>query len=90
MKHWADILPEGVMYELHYEEMVQHQEIETLKLLSACHLESDDACFQFQKSKNVTITASQAQVRKPMYASSMGAAEPYKENLQVLTDILAR
>jgi len=90
MKHWADILPEGVMYEFNYEEMVQHQEIETLKLLSACHLESDDACFQFQKSKNVTITASQAQVRKPMYASSMGAAEPYKENLQVLTDILAR
>ncbi|MDQ6995188.1 MAG: sulfotransferase, partial [Mariprofundaceae bacterium] len=37
MKHWADILPEGVLYELNYEEMVQHQDIETLSLLNACH-----------------------------------------------------
>ncbi|MDQ6995563.1 MAG: sulfotransferase, partial [Mariprofundaceae bacterium] len=90
MKHWADILPECVLYELNYEEMVQHQDIETLSLLNACHLEADDACFHFEKSNNVTITASQAQVRKPMYSSAIGSAKPYQENLHILVDILAR
>ncbi|MDQ7001617.1 MAG: sulfotransferase, partial [Ghiorsea sp.] len=90
MKHWADILPEGVMYELNYEEMVLHQDIETLRLLNNCQLETDDACFHFEKSKNVTITASQAQVRRPMYDSAIASSAPYQKKLQLLVDILSR
>jgi len=90
MAHWAKALPEGAMYEIDYEELVQHQEIETLQLLSACNLNSDDACFHFEKAPNVTLTASQTQVRKPMYSHAIGASEVYKEKLQPLIEILER
>jgi len=88
MEHWRNVLPSGVMYECEYENLVQHQEIETLKLLDACNLESDDACFQFHKSKHVAVTSSYAQVRKAMYTTSMGAARHYEKHLQPLIQIL--
>jgi len=90
MAHWVKALPEGAMYEIDYEELVQHQEIETLQLLSTCDLDSSDACFHFEKAPNITLTASQTQVRKPMYATSVGKSEHYKKHLQSLIQTLGQ
>jgi len=90
MEHWRQVLPSGVMYECQYEDLVHHQDIEILKLLNFCNLESDDACFQFHKSKQVAVTSSYAQVRKPMYATSVGKSEHYKKHLQSLIQTLGQ
>ena len=90
MDHWRTILPQGVLYELHYEALVQHSEIEILKLLDAIHLESTEACFSFYKSHDFNITASQAQVRKPIQATSIHAWKKYEKPLQPLIQILRR
>jgi hypothetical protein len=90
MEHWRDVLPSGVMYECQYEDLVHHQDIEILKLLNFCNLESDDACFQFHKSKQVAVTSSYAQVRKPMYATSVGKSGHYKKHLQSLIQTLGQ
>jgi len=88
MQHWRDILPAGVMYELDYEKLVENQEEETRKLLAFCGLPWDDQCLQFNKAKNIVKTASIAQVRKPIYKSSMAAWKRYEKQLQPLIDIL--
>jgi hypothetical protein len=88
MRHWREVLPSGAMLEVEYEQMIAHFE-ETIRLVLAyCGLPWDSRCTEFYKTKRPVKTASVSQVRKPLYAGSVGRAAIYGDLLQPLRDSL--
>lgn len=88
MQHWRDVLPEGAMYELKYEDLITNQENETRKLLDYCGLPWDERCLQFNKVENKVKTASIAQVRKPIYTDSLETWKRYEQHIAPLIQAL--
>ena len=89
MAHWRAVLPAGSFYDLDYEKLVADQEGETRKLLEFCGLDWDEAVLHFHKTKRKVRTASSEQVKKPLYASSVGRWRPSSDVLQPLMSGLA-
>jgi hypothetical protein len=87
MTHWQKMLP-GKIYSLAYEDLVQETEIETRKLLDFCNLSWNDACLNFHQSAEASTTASAAQVRMPIYGSSVRKWRHYEDQLTPLIRIL--
>ena len=88
MEHWRTVLPVN-MLELDYEALVADQESESRRLVEFLGLEWDEACLEFHKTERPVVTASQTQVRRPMYNSSVGAWKRYEKQLQPLARALA-
>ena len=88
MAHWRAVLPEGAMLEVQYEALVGNFEEEARRILEHCGLEWDERCLEFHKTKRRVRTASAVQVRQPLYKSSIGRWQPYKEQLRPLLDAL--
>ena len=88
MDHWRTVLPDGVMLEVQYEEVVADIEREARRLIAHCGLEWDDACLSFYKTKRVVRTASSAQARRPIYNSSVGRWHPYRDMIGPLFEAL--
>lgn len=80
MAHWQATMP-GVIYELQYESLVADQLEETRKLLKFCGLDWEDACAQFHENPAPSTTASAAQVRRPIYDSSVSQWRHYDRQL---------
>ncbi len=87
MSYWNSLLP-GEILELSYENMVADTEAQSRRLVEHCHLDWEEACLNFHKTKRVINTASTAQVRQPIYTSSVQAWKKYETELQPLTQIL--
>jgi len=87
MAHWAAVLP-GYVLEFDYESLVHNQEDATRKLLDFCNLPWDDNCLDFHRTVRGVRTASLAQVRKPVYKSSIGAWRRYADHLGALVSAL--
>ncbi|MGI9385909.1 MAG: tetratricopeptide repeat-containing sulfotransferase family protein, partial [Methyloligellaceae bacterium] len=85
--HWRDVLP-GRMFEVNYEDIVADHEGMSRKLIEHVGLSWDDACLDFHKSERGVQTASAAQVRKPIYNSSIGAWRNYAKHLAPLRQAL--
>ncbi|MBF0359335.1 MAG: tetratricopeptide repeat protein [Magnetococcales bacterium] len=83
MAHWHRTLP-GLIYDINYEALISNQEDETKKLLDYCSLEWNDNCLQFHKTIRNVKTASNYQVRQPMYSSSVGGWRRFEKELQPL------
>jgi tetratricopeptide (TPR) repeat protein len=88
MAHWRSVLPAGVMLEVQYEEIVDDLEQQARRIVAHCGLEWDDACLEFHKTDRPVRTTSHAQVRQPIYRSSVGRARPPRELLQPLLEAL--
>ena len=71
MDHWAAVLP-GRVSEVSYEDLVRAPEAGTRALLAAAGLDWDPAALRFFERERAVATASAAQVRRPIYASSVG------------------
>jgi tetratricopeptide (TPR) repeat protein len=84
MAHWRAVLPAGTMIEVQYEEVVVDLENEARRIIAHCGLEWDDACLAFHKTRRPVRTASIAQVRQPIYKSSVGRWRPYRRHLRSL------
>lgn len=82
------VVPPGAMLEVDYEETVAHFEETARELLAFCGLPWDERCLEFYKTKRPVKTASVAQVRRPLYASSVGRSAVYGDLLQPLRDAL--
>ncbi|MFQ5764780.1 MAG: sulfotransferase, partial [Rhodospirillales bacterium] len=76
MEHWRGVLSMP-MLEIRYEDLIEDQERESRRLVDFLGLEWDPACLDFHQSGRAVLTASNWQVRKPLYASAVGRAEPY-------------
>ncbi|MFP6557527.1 sulfotransferase [Paraburkholderia sp. B3] len=85
MAHWRTVLPEDVMLEVSYEELVADTEGEARRLLAHCGMEWDARCLEFYRTKRSVTTASAAQVRKPIYRTSIRRWRP---DLRVLRPLL--
>ena len=87
MKHWHAVLP-GWITEVHYEEIVADQEAQTRRLLAEVGLTWNPACLDFHKNASPTATASAAQVRRPLYTSSVNRWRRYETQLTPLINAL--
>ncbi|HNP63665.1 MAG TPA: sulfotransferase [Woeseiaceae bacterium] len=87
MTHWHAALP-GRIYDVRYEDLTADPDQEIRKLLSACDLAFEEDCLRFEKTEAVVKTASAAQVRQPMYRSSVALWERYEAFLQPMLDEL--
>jgi Flp pilus assembly protein TadD len=88
MAHWRDVLPPGAMLDVQYEEVVADLETQARRIVAYCGLEWNDACLAFHEAKRPVRTASAMQVRRPIYKSSVGRWEPYKDVLKPLLEEL--
>jgi tetratricopeptide (TPR) repeat protein len=84
MAHWRAVLPAGVMLEVQYETLVADFEPQARRIVTHCGLDWSDACLAFHQAKRPVRTASSAQVRRPLYRSSIGRWRPYKKMLRPL------
>ena len=87
MEHWQSVLPDFI-YNLSYEALVADQETETRKLLEYCDLPWNDNCLSFHKTRRNVKTASNAQVRQPIYRDSVKLWERFEEQLRPLREAI--
>jgi len=89
MSHWRTALPDGVMLEVAYEDVVRDFEPHARKIVAHCGIGWDERCLSFHESKRPVNTASLAQVRKPLFTGSVGRWRLYGDRLKPLLDALA-
>ncbi len=87
MAHWRRVLPLPI-YDIQYESVVADLPGEARRLLDFCGLDWHPDCLEFHRSTRPVFTASNAQVRQPLYASSVGRWRRYEDQLQPLIDKL--
>jgi tetratricopeptide (TPR) repeat protein len=88
MLHWSKIYGDK-FYEINYENLVENKEKEVRDILKYLDLEWDENCLDFHKNKRSVSTASLAQVRKPIYKSSVEKWRCYSDELNDLIKMLA-
>ena len=86
MEHWESVLPDGFMTTVVYEDVVADTEKEARRLIEFLGLPWDDKCVDFHKSDRPVKTASVAQVRRPIYKTSVERWKKYGPGLQPLVD----
>ncbi len=84
MTHWQSVLPTDAMLAVSYEDVVANFEEQARRLLDYCHLNWDDRCLSFYKTRRTVTTASAVQVRQPLFRSSVHRWHHYKDYLQPL------
>lgn len=88
MAHWKDVLPEGFILDVHYEDVVSDLEPQARRILDHRGLTWDPACLEFHKNERVIKTASVAQVRRPLYATSVERWRKYGDAIAPLVKAL--
>ena len=83
MEYWRTTLP-GFVYDQSYEQLVDSQREQVAKLLQHCGLEWNDACLDFHQTRRKVKTASNAQVRRPIYKDSVQLWKHYENQLEPL------
>ncbi len=82
MAHWRSVLPPGAMLDVPYEAVVDDLEGQARRLIEYCGLPWDDRCLSFHKtSATVSRTASAAQVRQPLFRTSVQRWRKYEAGL---------
>jgi hypothetical protein len=84
MAHWCAVLPAGRLLDVAYEDLVSDPEGQVRRLLDHCGLDWSTDCLRFHEQKRPVLTASAAQVRRPLYSSSVGRWRRFEAQLQPL------
>lgn len=87
MAHWRDVLPLTIL-EIDYEDYTRDLEATARRLVDFVGLEWDERCLEFHKLDRSVRTASQWQVRQPIYASSVGRWRNYMPMIEPLIDAM--
>jgi tetratricopeptide (TPR) repeat protein len=87
MKHWSQVLPIDVI-EISYENLIKNTEATTRKMLEALELEWDDHCLEPHTNPCAVETASNWQVRQPIYQQSLERWRHYEKHLSELKEML--
>ena len=87
MDFWHRRFP-GKVYELQYESLTENQEQESRRLIEYLDLPWEDACLDFHKTERLVRSASNAQVRQPIYKGSSDAWRSFEDHLAPMLDIL--
>jgi tetratricopeptide (TPR) repeat protein len=87
MQHWHRVIP-GAIHTVHYEQLTANFEHEAREALAFCGLDWEDQVLEFHKNKAASTTASAAQVRRPIYTSSIQLWKNYEDQLEPLREVL--
>ena len=88
MAHWESVIP-GKVLAVKYEDVVQNLEPQVRRILEHCGLPFEEQCLRFHETDRAVVTASSAQVRKPIYSSSVNLWRKYEKHLESLVDDLS-
>jgi len=90
MAHWDEVLP-GRVVEVRHEALVADPDAAIRRLVTeSCGLDWDDACLRFHQTRRPVRTASVAQVRKPIFKTSVARWKAYEDRLGPLFEALGR
>ncbi len=78
----------GRIYELQYETLLEDFEPEVRRLLEHCSLSWNKECLEFHNNSRSVATASSAQVRAPLYKTSVEGWRKYEPYLGPLLEAL--
>jgi tetratricopeptide (TPR) repeat protein len=88
MEHWDRVLP-GRVIRVPHEKLVADTEAQTRWLVSdICKLDWDRACLRFYEASSAVRTASAAQVRLPVFSTSIGRWARFAGELEPLLKAL--
>jgi tetratricopeptide (TPR) repeat protein len=87
--HWRQVLGER-LHEVVYEDLVREPKRIGRILAQHCGIGWSDAAIEIQNNRSVSLTASAAQVRRPIYGSSSGRWRHYHRHLGGLIAALRR
>jgi len=87
LDHWRSVLG-GALYEVVYEDLVREPKRTGAAIAAHCGLAWSDAAVDIQNNKSVSLTASAAQIRRPIYGSSSGRWRHYRRHLEPLIHTL--
>ena len=87
MKFWKSDIKNNI-FDLVYEDLINDNVTLTNKLLKFCDLDWDENCLNFHRNKKSVSTASLAQVRQPLYASSVHKWKSYLVELDEMRKLL--
>lgn len=79
MAHWRRTLPQDVLLEIDYEELVLNREEVTRRMIAFCGLDWTDDCLDHQKGTSPIRTSSIWQARQPIYNSSVERWRNYEQ-----------
>ncbi|MGB1885378.1 MAG: sulfotransferase, partial [Gammaproteobacteria bacterium] len=89
-RHWHQVLPAGTILDVAYEDVVADTEAQVRRVLDYVGLPFDERCLEFHHNKRSVHTASMAQVRRPIYKSSVARWERFgEERLRPLFELVA-
>jgi Tfp pilus assembly protein PilF len=88
MKHWHNVLPLGRILDVRYEDNISDHEREARRMLDYLGLPWDPSCLKFHESERPVRTASVAQVRKPIYSSSVARWKNFEKHLSPLLETI--
>lgn len=87
MQYWNSVMGDKI-HTIEYETLLREFDGESRLLLEFCGLEWEDSCLEFYKNTRHVSTASQDQVIKPIYSTSMERWKNYEEHITELIDRL--
>jgi hypothetical protein len=88
MEHWDRVLP-GRVIRIEHEKLLADPVNQIRWLVSAvCKLDWDDSCLRFHEAAGLVRTASAAQVRVPLFLTSIGRWTRFAGELEPLFEAL--
>lgn len=87
MDHWSSLSQISCL-DVQYETLVRNQESATKEILSFCDLPWDSACLDFHRSPRPVHTASNIQIRQPVYTHAIERWRRYEHHLGPLREAL--
>jgi Sulfotransferase family len=89
-RHWKSTLPSHALLEVTYEDIVADPAAQSRRLIEFTGLPWQDEVLRFHESQAPSATASAVQIRRPIYASSVGKWRHHSARLRPLRTQLAR
>ena len=87
MNYWKNKFGKEI-YDIDYENLIKNPEKEIKNLVSFCGLDWNENYLKFYENKKTVSTASLAQVRSPLYKSSIKKWEKFSEKLNELKKLI--
>ncbi len=88
MEHWRKVLPADVFLDVPYESLVENPESWSRKIIAFLGLEWDARCLDFHKTERKVATASNWQVKQPVYKTSKERWRNYEQFVAPLLPLL--
>jgi Flp pilus assembly protein TadD len=87
ISHWRQVLPAETLLVVPYAELVADPETWSRRIIEFIGLDWDPRCLQFHRTQRAVLTASNWQVRQPVYSRSVGRWRNYEKFIRPLLEL---